>query len=99
MRQITEDAYNAFNSKKRFKLNNTEVRIEDDVTYLILHGNKIVKQTKNGIFLSHAGWVTSTTRERLSPFVNKIRKCKNDIIIEEKVKLTRQWFNLNDLKL
>lgn len=97
MRQITENAYNAFNSKKRFKLNNTEVRIKDDVTYLILHGNKIVKKDELGIHICNGGWNSVTTRERLSPFVNRIRKCKDSIIIEEKIKLTRKWINLNDL--
>ena len=91
MRQITEDAYSAFNSRKRFKSSNTEVRVDGDVVYLLLHGNRIVKRTKDGLFLSHAGWPTVTTRERLSPFVNTIRKCKEDILIEEKVKLTNNW--------
>ena len=91
MRQITEDAYSAFKSRKKFRLSNTEVRISGDGVYLLLHDNEIAKQTKNGLFLSHAGWPTNTTRERLSPFVNKIRKCEGDIIIEEKVKLTNNW--------
>ena len=91
MRQITEDAYSAFKLRERFKSSNTEVRISGDGVYLLLHDNKIAKRTKNGLFLSHAGWPTNTTRERLSPFVNKIRKCEGDIIIEEKVKLTNNW--------
>jgi hypothetical protein len=92
MRQITENAYSAFNSRKRFKSSNTEVRIDNDVVYLLLHDNKIAKRTKDGeLFLSHAGWPTKTTRERLSPFVNKIRNHQGDIIIEEKVKLNRNW--------
>ena len=91
MRQITEDAYSAFKLRERFKSSNTEVRISGDGVYLLLHDNEIAKQTKNGLFLSHAGWPTNTTRERLSPFVNKIRKCEGDIIIEEKVKLTNNW--------
>ena len=91
MRQITEDAYSAFKSRKKFRLSNTEVRVHDDVVYLLLYDNKIAKRTKNGLFLSHAGWPTNTTRERLSPFVNKIKKCEGDIIIEEKVKLTNNW--------
>ena len=76
MRQITEDAYSAFKLRERFKSSNTEVRISGDEVYLLLHDNEIAKQTKNGLFLSHAGWPTNTTRERLSPFVNKIRKCE-----------------------
>ena len=78
MRQVTEDAYFAFNSRKKFRLSNTEVRVHDDVVYLLLHDNKIAMRTKNGLFLSHAGWPTNTTRERLSPFVNKIRKCEKE---------------------
>lgn len=100
MRQITSDAYDAFKNNKRFKRQNTEVKIYPSGTkILLLHGNEIVKYENGEIFISHAGWATNTTKERLSPFVNRIRRIKDSIVIEEKVKLTRQWFNLNDLRL
>ena len=97
MRQITTEAYNAFKNNVRFKKSNTEVIITDDSTVMELFGNKIAKKVNGEIFISNGGWNSVTTKERLSPFVNKIRKCKNSIILEEKMELTREWINLNEL--
>jgi len=98
MRKITIDAYNAFTNNTRFKKDNTEVIINDNCTVMKLHGNEIVKKIDDEIFISTAGWPTNTTRERLYPFVRRIRKHRDSLIINEKVKIDSEWYNLNELK-
>lgn len=100
MRQITSDAYYAFQNNERFKRSNTEVKIYPGGTkVLLLHGNEIVKYENGETFISDAGWATNTTRERLSPFVTgTIRRKYDEIIINEKVVLNNKWLNLNSIE-
>lgn len=97
MRQVTADAYYAFNRKERFKSSNTEVVVSGDNVKLLLFNNEIAKEEDGEIYICNGGWNSVTTRERLSPFVTRIRKVKNDIIINEKIKLSSKWLNLNDI--
>jgi hypothetical protein len=97
MRRITEDAHCAFNQKRKFKSSNTEVIVSADNIKLLLFNNEIVKEENGIIYICNGGWNSLTTKERLSPFVKQIRKVKDDIIINEKVKLTGNWLNLNDI--
>jgi hypothetical protein len=67
MRQITADAVRAFNNNQTFKRSNTEVRISEwGETQLYLHGNLIAYVSTSGMFISHGGWPTVTTKERLN---------------------------------
>lgn len=67
MRKITEESINAFYSRKRFKKQNTEVYVDDNITLLKLHKNIIaVLYTNDDLRITTAGWDTKTTRERLN---------------------------------
>jgi nucleoside-triphosphatase THEP1 len=99
MRQITIEAYNAFKNNQRFKRSNTEVIINDNITVMTLFGNSIVKKIDGETFISNGGWSSVTTRERLNPFVRRIRKNKDSLIINEKIALQdSKWYNLNNLE-
>jgi hypothetical protein len=63
MRQITRKAVEALLVGSRYKNSNTEVR--DNAMYL--HGNKIAWLDVNGqLWISHCGYRTNTTKERLN---------------------------------
>lgn len=67
MRQITQEACNAFENGQNYKKSNTKVYVLDDVhREMILHGNLIAFSNSNGIFISNAGYKTNTTKERLN---------------------------------
>lgn len=64
MRQITNEAVNAFISGRSFKKDNTTVEI-NEVTgnaSLLLHGNLIVLLSGNELMINHQGWQTNTTK-------------------------------------
>lgn len=99
MRQITIEAYNAFKYNQRFKRSNTEVIINNNITVMKLFGNSIVKKIDGETFISNGGWSSVTTRERLNPFVRRIRKNKDSLIINEKIALQdSKWYNLKELE-
>ena len=72
MRAITREAIRAFCNKKKFKRDNTEIRIieKDDysITQMRLHGNVIAELMPSGFYISTCGWSTNTTKERLNGF-------------------------------
>jgi len=69
MRQITLDAVYAFMNAEKFKRDNTEVEVFENVTVLKLFGNKIAwlfNDPERTLTISNAGWDTKTTKERLN---------------------------------
>jgi hypothetical protein len=68
MRKITQQITTAFESKQKRTIGNTH----SDGNTLFLHNNAIAKwlsDTPNGkkeLYISHAGWPTNTTKERLN---------------------------------
>lgn len=68
MRQITQDAAIAFANDRPFRRDNTEVRVLDGSTQLLLHGNIIAARFKGSgkVMMTLAGWGTPTTRERVN---------------------------------
>ena len=77
MRQITEESVNAFLNDRPYQKSNVHVQIEllkDDKghTYkkvkYYLFGNLIAWYSIGGkyLFVSHCGWLTTTTKERLN---------------------------------
>lgn len=80
MRKITESAVRAFLDGRKYSNNNTSVEIENRptgaVVYLLLHHNLIAKREDGKLFITSAGWETSTTKERLNgiPGVNISQK-------------------------
>ncbi len=74
MRKITSKATTAFFEQRNFKSGNTTVTTSETETILSLHGNPIAKldhETGN-LFVSDAGWQTSTTKERLNGVLNQV---------------------------
>tara|TARA_R110002012_G_scaffold12069_2_gene54154 strand:- start:397 stop:720 length:324 start_codon:yes stop_codon:yes gene_type:complete len=70
MRKITEDAIRAFRNRDKFKRGNTEVRVYGEQRLLMLHGNTIAVLDAEGLFITSAGWETTTTKERLNGLPN-----------------------------
>jgi hypothetical protein len=67
MAKITEQSINAFYNRKRFKKQNMEVCLEENKTFLKLHGNTIaILNSNNDVKITTAGWDTNTTRNRLN---------------------------------
>ena len=69
MREITQQAVNAFNSANKFKSGNTKVEVLPNVTILHLHDNPIAykyNDQKQTLSIQTCGWNTPTTKERLN---------------------------------
>jgi len=62
MRKITKQIAEALANGKNKTIGNTATF--DGKVYL--HGNKIAEWKENGLYMSLAGWNTTTTRERLN---------------------------------
>ena len=71
MRQITIDAIRALRNGTNFKRGNTKVSHYNNEAHLLLHGNLIAYYAEQGgLFISSAGWTTTTTKERLNGLPN-----------------------------
>jgi hypothetical protein len=73
MRKITSEAVDRFLNRSEFRKSNMSVTIEEGITYLKLHNNKIAALLADGrMWISNAGWRSNTTKERLNglPGVN-----------------------------
>ena len=71
MRKITEQAAHAFLRRENFKSGNTEVKVEDNVVRMYLHGNLIAQKTPLATTISDGGYGQSnTTKERLNGLCN-----------------------------
>jgi hypothetical protein len=67
MRKITEESVQKFIDGIPFKKSNMEVTREGTIYYLKLHGNKIAARMGDGrMWISNAGWMSNTTKERLN---------------------------------
>ncbi len=66
MRQITNNARNAFENNQVFGSGNTTVTVVDGTTSLILLGNTIAIKDKDGLRITNCGWQTNVTKERLN---------------------------------
>ena len=69
MTKITLDAVYAFMNAEKFKRDNTEVEVFENVTVLSLFGNRIAwlfNDPERTLTISNAGWDTKTTKERLN---------------------------------
>ena len=68
MRIITKKIVRAFMDRERLRVGNSST----DGYSMFLHGNKIAQFRPEGLWITNAGWQTSTTKERLNgiPGVN-----------------------------
>lgn len=96
MRQIDIEAKRAFLNNRKFKLSNTEVRIEDGQPHMYLHGNCIAKIDENGdLLINHCGWETSTTRSRLNALPDvKISSYKGSFVLNDIAIMHDGWMNV-----
>ncbi len=63
MRKVTQNIVNAFINRQRATIGNSHT----DGQGLYLHGNKIAEFRKDGgLYITAAGWMTNTTKERLN---------------------------------
>lgn len=63
----------AFQDQRPCRVGNT--RTDGNAVYL--HGNKIVERRSDGIYVSNAGWFSSTTKERLNAFCSVYQRNSN----------------------
>lgn len=94
MNRISRDAAFAFNTGRRFKRSNTEVVTDGGGVFLYLFDNMIAKKIKTGTYITHAGWKTKTTQARLCALGVRIRKCKNDFVLNEQLSMENQWYKI-----
>ena len=66
MRQVTENAVNAFKADGNFCGSNTNVVTYRSTTEMLLHMHVIAHKHKGEVSISLSGWNTVTTRERLN---------------------------------
>lgn len=95
MRKISEEAYEAFTNRKRFKKGNTKVVAALDVCSMYLFGHEIVREDFEGLKIRSAGFNTRTTRDRLSAFTN-VRSIKGQLVINNKFPWNGEWLNLTE---
>lgn len=76
MRKITKQITNNFLNEKSCHIGNSSVSCHDGMTWLYLHGNCIAKKKGTELWVTAAGWQTTTTKERLNglPGVNIYQK-------------------------
>ena len=79
MRKITIDSINAFLNARKFNRQNMSVEVLPNVTILKLHNNAIAykyNDPKKTLSITHCGWFSNTTKERLNglPNVNIYQK-------------------------
>lgn len=65
MNKLEQNMVAAVNGGYNWKSGNTEVRVNDGVTIVLLHGNEIFRKTPVMTSYSDAGWPTKTTASRL----------------------------------
>lgn len=97
MNTTTEKAYKAFIQKRNRKIGNTEVRVENGESHMYLFGNLIAKTYEGRLLINHCGWVTNTTKERLSAFIT-LRRSKGGFIVNEKFVWEDGWLDVNDCR-
>jgi len=65
MNKLEQNMVAAVNGGYNWKSGNTEVRVNDGVTIVLLHGNEIFRKTPVMTSYSDGGWPTKTTASRL----------------------------------
>jgi hypothetical protein len=99
MRKVSEDARNAFESRKRFSSSNTKVVIENGEARMYLFNNLIAKTENGDTFICDGGHQPSnTTRDRLNAFRHvNLRISKGQFILNEKRKWDGEWINIFEI--
>lgn len=93
MRLVTSKIVDAFVQGRNLKVGNT--RSFDGAIYL--HDNKIAEYRADGLWITNAGWMSNTTKERLNglPFV-RITQCDFRWYLNG-VRWGGEWINVSDI--
>lgn len=91
MRKITEDAVKAFYSDKKFKRTNTEVCKYNGEQVMWLYNTVIATLKEDELIISHGGYTTNTTKERLNGILSEYKNFKYGIIQKDFV-----WYLRNN---
>jgi len=93
MRKISELARNAFYNGNDFRKDNTRVEhnFSNNFSYLYLHGNCIAKKDNNKLYVSHCGYITNTTKERLNSLYGVSIYQKNYVWYLNGVEMRDNW--------
>jgi len=99
MKQITQDAIEAFDMGVAFHRSNTQVTVVGDTVFLMLFGNAIAYRSPTGFYVSHAGFTTNTTKERLNGFNGvSIKQRKGVWYLNEEV-MANSWTTIDEEEL
>ena len=71
MRKIEALMNAAIKANKDWRLKNTEVRTEDGISEVRLHGNLIAKVGDDFVQVFDGGWQSVTTKSRLNAIINE----------------------------
>ena len=93
MRLVTQKIVDAFVQGRNLKVGNT--RSFDGAIYL--HDNKIAEYRADGLWITNAGWMSNTTKERLNglPFV-RINQCDFRWYLNG-VRWGGEWIHVSDI--
>lgn len=74
MRDITREAVSAFVDGRNFKKTNSQVVVRNGEVFLYLHNNMIAHKHAGGLYVTHCGWRTNTTKERLNGILRAFKQ-------------------------
>ena len=98
MRKITKQAVIAFEGDRSFLSGNTQVRKNNGVTELLLHGHTIAKKEDGDLWINLCGWNTPTTRERLNGLSNVAVRTKAGSVFLNGVEIPDdKWVKVTNL--
>ena len=72
MRKIESNLINALRVGREFKSGNTTIDNTDHGQVIRLHGNKIAQLDGTTLYLTSAGWETTTTKSRLNAILSAL---------------------------
>tara|TARA_B100000085_G_C18135372_1_gene347069 strand:- start:78 stop:404 length:327 start_codon:yes stop_codon:yes gene_type:complete len=83
MRKIEALMNAAIKANKDWRLKNTEVRTEDGISEVRLHGNLIAKIGDDFVQVFDGGWQSVTTKSRLNAIINEFCCAYTDGIFQK----------------
>tara|TARA_B100002019_G_scaffold44039_1_gene36919 strand:- start:405 stop:731 length:327 start_codon:yes stop_codon:yes gene_type:complete len=83
MRKIESLMNAAIKANKDWRLKNTEVRTEDGISEVRLHGNLIAKIGDDFVQVFDGGWQSVTTKSRLNAIINEFCCAYTDGIFQK----------------
>ena len=91
MRQITQQIVNAFQNSRSLRIGNSRTNGES----LWLFDNKIAEIRRDGLWISNAGWKSTTTKERLNGLSGvRIQQVNGNWFLNGR-EWGGQWVNVN----